>query len=123
MASVTDTAPRPAVADPQIEDILRGEPFGIEHLENHARQLAGRLIPDPRPASSAAFSRRFEENAEILRNARELLAAGIQAGDPQTSETEWLLDNFHIVEEQLREIVDDLPPRCSSIRTVHSTKN
>ncbi len=32
------------------------------------------------------------------------------AGQPITPAAEWLLDNFHIVEQQLRQIEDDLPP-------------
>ncbi|GAA0541340.1 glucoamylase family protein [Rhizomicrobium palustre] len=32
-------------------------------------------------------------------------------GQPATPAAEWLLDNFHLVEEQIREVRDDLPPR------------
>ena len=33
----------------------------------------------------------------------------MNAGEPAGTDTEWLLDNFSIVEEQLREIQEDLP--------------
>ncbi len=33
-----------------------------------------------------------------------------QAGQPVSPAAEWLLDNFHVVDEQTREIVNDLPP-------------
>jgi hypothetical protein len=36
-------------------------------------------------------------------------AAGHQIS-PITPAAEWLLDNFHLVEQQLQQIADDLPP-------------
>ena len=32
------------------------------------------------------------------------------AGQTITPAAEWLLDNFHIIEQQLRQVEDDLPP-------------
>jgi cyclic beta-1,2-glucan synthetase len=38
-----------------------------------------------------------------------LIARAIKDGDAITPAAEWLVDNFHIIDEQLREIKDDLP--------------
>ncbi len=36
--------------------------------------------------------------------------APCHAGRPITPAAEWLLDNYHVIEEQIREIRVDLPP-------------
>jgi cyclic beta-1,2-glucan synthetase len=38
------------------------------------------------------------------------MAAAVAEGSPVTPAAEWLLDNYHVVEEQIREIREDLPP-------------
>ncbi len=38
------------------------------------------------------------------------MADAAQQGQPVTPAAEWLLDNFHLVEQQLRQISEDLPP-------------
>ncbi len=50
------------------------------------------------------------ENAEVLLDAYRTCAAALQAGETITPAAEWLLDNFHLVEEQLQQIREDLPP-------------
>lgn len=92
--------------------VLRGEPYGLEHLEQHARQLGKRFAgATAHRAGAGSFKRRFQENAKILREAHSATCQAVRGGDPMTSAAEWLLDNFHVVEDQLREIVDDLPER------------
>ena len=100
------------VASVHENKVLRGEPFGLDHLEQHAR-LLGQRFGSARVSHrrDREFKRRFEENARILREAHTETCRAIRAGEPMTPEAEWLLDNFHVVEEQLREIVDDLPER------------
>ncbi|HUE73352.1 MAG TPA: glucoamylase family protein [Pirellulaceae bacterium] len=91
--------------------VLRGEAYGAEHLDQHARQLAQSQRVDKSPRKDRRFVARFADNAEFLRSAYEEIAAEIRHGDKVTAEAEWLLDNYYIVEEQLREIRDDLPQR------------
>ncbi|MEX2027709.1 MAG: hypothetical protein WEH44_10410, partial [Pirellulaceae bacterium] len=92
-------------------DILRGEAFGAEHLHQHARQLAQSQRLDKSPRKDRRFVARFGDNADYLRAAYEEIAAAVGQGEALTAEAEWLLDNYYIVEEQLREIRDDLPQR------------
>ena len=53
---------------------------------------------------------RVRENAKVLLDAYRTCAQALQAGETITPAAEWLLDNFHLVEEQLRQIREDLPP-------------
>jgi cyclic beta-1,2-glucan synthetase len=50
------------------------------------------------------------ENGRVLLEYYRATASAIQQGGTITPAAEWLVDNFYIVEEQLREIRDDLPP-------------
>lgn len=89
---------------------LRAEPFGVERLEQHARDLAQALASATvRGGQEPAFFRDFAANARALRDANAIVSTAAQSGEPLTTEAEWLIDNFYIVEEQLREIRDDLP--------------
>lgn len=90
---------------------IRSELFGTERLEHHALSLAeaqpvatGTTIPVQR------LSERVRENAEVLVEAYQTCAEALQSGQPIAPAAEWLLDNFHLVEEQLRQIDEDLPP-------------
>ncbi|MEA2608625.1 MAG: hypothetical protein QOJ75_868, partial [Chloroflexota bacterium] len=49
------------------------------------------------------------DNGRVLLEAYRVLAQAIKDERSITPAAEWLVDNFHIVEEQLREIRDDLP--------------
>src|SRR5262245_14836859 len=108
-ATMTDTAPVDSafpVTLVQSEQILRGEPYGVEHLEVHARGLGKQMCAARAEGGSREFRRRLTECAEFLREARSALANGATQGEDHTGAA-WLLDNFHVVDEQLREIVDD----------------
>ncbi|HET6425413.1 MAG TPA: glucoamylase family protein [Planctomycetaceae bacterium] len=88
---------------------LRGELLGIEHLRAHAAALAEQLTVTPGIPATPRFIQRFLQNSSFLQTAFRDICAGIRKGEPLTPDAEWLLDNFYVVEEQLREIEDDLP--------------
>ncbi|PYN56258.1 MAG: glycosyl transferase, partial [Candidatus Rokuibacteriota bacterium] len=52
---------------------------------------------------------RVDDNGRVLREAYRAIAKAIREDRAITPAAEWLVDNFHIVDEQLREIRDDLP--------------
>ena len=91
--------------------VLRGEPFSAEHLEQHARSLGESLALAPFKTKDREFGARFEDNAAVLRKAYEETSDAVRQGEPLTADAEWLLDNYYVVEEQVREIRDDLPQR------------
>jgi len=57
------------------------------------------------------MSARLSENAKVLLDAYGTIAESTGSGRTLSPAAEWLLDNFHVVEEQIREIKTDLPPR------------
>lgn len=90
---------------------IRADLFGTERLEHHAQSLASAQPISPgRPLRVIPLDRRVRENAEILLKAYRSCAQAVQAGQAISPDAEWLLDNFHLVEQQLRQIHDDLPP-------------
>jgi len=93
------------------EKPLRAEAFSEDHLAEHAREL-GHLLQNVKTGGrDRSFLERFAENAEFLRDSIGVVAAASREGLALRPDAEWLLDNFYIVEEQLREIHDDLPHR------------
>lgn len=89
---------------------IRAELFGVERLEQHAQSLAIAQTVSAHPPSVLSLHRRLDENAEVLLTAYRASAAELAQGRPVVPAAEWLLDNYHLVEEQIREIRDDLPP-------------
>lgn len=89
---------------------LRGELYSLDHLRNHAIGLASSLQINLALPKSQTFHQHVEENGRVLKYVKESIAAAVNAGEPQGPDAEWLLDNYYVVEEQLREITDDLPP-------------
>lgn len=89
---------------------VREELFGIERLEEHAASLAAAQRITATPPSVLPLGSRLDRNAEVLLAAYRSNAAALEHGSPVAPAAEWLLDNYHLVEEQIREIRDDLPP-------------
>ncbi|MBK5356084.1 glycosyl transferase [Pseudomonas sp. TH41] len=84
--------------------------FGIERLEQHAASLAVAQQIAPSPPAVLSLHVRLDDNAAMLLAAYRASAAELESGHSVVPAAEWLLDNYHIVEEQIREIRDDLPP-------------
>ena len=98
------------MALPQLEEPIRAELFSGERLEQHAESLA---IAQRVTTTSQAGRRllpRVLDNGRVLLDAYRAIAKAIREERAITPAAEWLVDNFHIVDEQLREIRDDLPP-------------
>src|SRR5688572_1453205 len=93
----------------ELEPPIRAELFGVERLEQHAESLAvaQRVLSSGR---GRRLSPRVEDNGHVLRESYRVIANAIREERAITPAAEWLVDNFHIVDEQLREIRDDLPP-------------
>ena len=95
---------------PSVEEPIRAELFGIERLEQHAESLATAQHVLGRPGRGRSLLPRVVENGRVLRKGYRDIARAIREERWITPAAEWLVDNFHIVDEQLREIRDDLPP-------------
>ncbi len=89
---------------------IRSEIFGTERLEHHALTLAAAQTVAPwRGPRVQPLTARVEDNARYLLTAYRSCAKTLQSRRPVTPAAEWLLDNFHLVEQQLHQIGEDLP--------------
>ncbi len=87
---------------------IREELFSVERLEHYAQTLAAehRTV---RRKGRARLLPRVEDNNRKLVFAYRTLVESLRSGQSISPAAEWLVDNFHIIEEQLREIREDLP--------------
>ena len=88
---------------------IRGELYSVERLEQFAGILASDHIAVGNPSRFQKLRPRLEDNGQVLIAAYYSLTNTIRAERAVPPAAEWLVDNFHIVEEQLREIHEDLP--------------
>jgi cyclic beta-1,2-glucan synthetase len=88
---------------------VREEIFGVERLEQHAESLAAAQPVTTRPPRVLSLHARLKDNAAVLLAAYRASALELESGRGVVPAEEWLLDNYHLVEAQVREIRDDLP--------------
>ena len=91
------------------EDPIREELFSIERLEQHAESLAAAQRVTAKPVYRKSLSVRLKDNEAFLLDAYGIIANTVHEGQSVTLAAEWLIDNYHIVERQIREVRDDLP--------------
>ncbi len=89
---------------------VRNELFGAERLWQHAHGLAVAQTVAQRPLRVLPLSKRLDQNASVLLAAYRASATELENGNGVEPAAEWLLDNYHVVEEQIRQIRKDLPP-------------
>ena len=94
-----------------VEPPNRSEIFGPERFAQHGRSLGATHHAQIAKRRSAAFFPRLEDNIRTLREAQEYIGAQARTGYQVSPAAEWLLDNFHLIESQLKEIHDGLPRR------------
>src|SRR5881397_1716797 len=92
-----------------LEEPIRAELFGVERLEQHAESLAAAQHVMSESEKGRRLLQRVEDNGRVLREAYRVIAEAVREGRAIAPAAEWLVDNFHVVDEQLREIRDDLP--------------
>jgi len=90
------------------EPPLRSELFSADQMEQHGKTLAGLHQLSPRQAPDQLLSR-LAENEGVLIGVRDLLAEAVKANRRITPAGEWLLDNFYLIEEQIRTARRHLP--------------
>jgi cyclic beta-1,2-glucan synthetase len=91
------------------EEPIRAEIFGIERLEQHAESLAAAQCATDKPSKGRNLLARVDDNARVLVAAYQNIAETVRQKREITPAAEWLLDNFHVVDEQIRDIRDHLP--------------
>ncbi len=92
------------------EQPIREELFSVERLEAHAKSLAVAQSVASRPTRGLPLAARLADNSTVLLSAYGSIVRAIDDGRQITPAGEWLIDNFHLVETQIRQISTDLPP-------------
>src|ERR1041384_325568 len=90
------------------EKPFQAEFFSVERLAQSAQTLASPPTTVTRKGRAQLLPR-LEDNGRILESAYKALVEALRQGRGISPAAEWLVDNYHIVEEQLREIRQDLP--------------
>ncbi len=90
------------------EPPLRSELLSAYQMEQHGKELAGSHKLSPGHASEQLLAR-LAENEGVLFKARNLLAEAVKTNRSITPAGEWLLDNFYLIEEQIRTARRHLP--------------
>ena len=98
-----------AIAVSQLEEPIRSELFSSERLEQHGESLAAAQRVTTIPRKGRPLLPRVLDNGRVLLESYRSTAQAIREERAITPASEWLVDNYHIVDEQLREIHDDLP--------------
>ena len=90
------------------EPPLRSELFSSDQMKQHGKALADshKLGLEGAPEQLLA---RLAENEGVLIGARNLLTAAVKANRRIVPAGEWLLDNFYLIEEQIRTARRHLP--------------
>jgi cyclic beta-1,2-glucan synthetase len=96
---------RKTIAD---EAPLRSELLSASQMEQHGKSLAAThtLSTGHTPEQLLA---RLSDNESVLLNVRELLTEAVKGNRRITPAGEWLLDNFYLIEEQIRTAKRHLP--------------
>ena len=91
-------------------EAIREELFSAERLEAHARSLAAAQPVSRKPGGTLGLARRLSHNGAALLSAYRGISKAVDEGQAITPAGEWLIDNYHLVEKQFREVRSDLPP-------------
>ena len=92
------------------EQPLRAELFSVSQLEQHAQALAGlhTLLPRSCRAVDTLLSR-LADNEVMLRQAHALATEPIEPGSRIPPTSDWFIDNYYFIEEQIRTARRHLP--------------
>jgi cyclic beta-1,2-glucan synthetase len=88
---------------------FRDELLSVERLDERARSLAARFTVGPSRRVARSVFPRFDDNVRVLRDAYRTLAGDVHRGEFVTAAAEWLLDNYHLVASEIRDVRQNLP--------------
>ena len=107
-ASLVDSSTRGAAAGAH-QPVQRSSGRSVSRSTDAASaRRTPRTSPHPAPP---LFFPRLRDNIRVLREAHRYIGEQAKSGYEVSTAAEWLLDNFHLVEAQLREIREGLPRR------------
>jgi cyclic beta-1,2-glucan synthetase len=88
---------------------IRAEVFGPQRMAEHARNLGTTHLAQTASGQRVNFFPRLSGNMAVLREAQDYIALQASTGYDITPAAEWLIDNFHLIESQVKEIHKGLP--------------
>ena len=88
---------------------ISAELFGPERFEQHAYSLAASQRTATDQINVYSFVRRLDDNAAKLLHVYRDICAAVAIGKVVTPAAEWLIDNYHLIKEQIRQTRADLP--------------
>ena len=94
------------------EPPLRAELFSVDHLERHARVLAAEHVLLEKRTTDKLLPR-LAENERVLIDTYDLITKAAENNRRIAPAAEWLLDNFYLIEEQIRSTRRLLPKSYS----------
>ncbi len=102
---------RPEAREDLLAGPIRGELLGAEHLAERAHALASgqRLDRRKRARRRTPLLDRLDSSRRILEDAYARLAAAADGGMDVGPAGEWLLDNYHVVQDHIAEVRESLP--------------
>jgi cyclic beta-1,2-glucan synthetase len=93
----------------ELQPPIRAEIFGQIRFAQHGRSLGLTHRVALGSRRLVTFFPRLQHNIQVLRQAHRYMATQAAAGYDISPAAEWLLDNFHLIESQLKAIHDGLP--------------
>ena len=109
MQSLRDRFVRRTAASWDDSQPVSAEIFGAERARQHARSLASSQEVTRRPPRVFSIIDRLKDNAAALLRSYQEISGAIAEGKNVTPAAEWLIDNYHQVEEQIAQTRADLP--------------
>jgi cyclic beta-1,2-glucan synthetase len=91
------------------EEPIREEIFSSDRLNEYAIYLSKELQTNINTTKCHSFLKRIKENERFLQESYNKITNYFAKGIPLSPGAEWIIDNFHIIQEQIREINEDLP--------------
>ena len=99
----------PAAVSSEVEDPpLRAELFSAEQIAAHGEHLAATHVLSDAPLPDRLLAR-LADNERVLVGVAKQLAVAADADRRYTPAAEWLLDNFYLIEEEVRTARRHLP--------------
>ena len=90
-------------------ETISAELFGKERFSQHAHSLAQTQVVTDDPIRVYSFIDRLDANSATLRRNYEDVLSAVEAGKSVTPAAEWLIDNYHLVEQHVHQTRADLP--------------
>jgi cyclic beta-1,2-glucan synthetase len=97
------------VSPPHTDELIRSDIFSIERLEQHAERLAAADHVTTGLSNGRDLTRRLRDNGRALVDAYRDAEKAVREERAITPADEWLLDNFYVAQQQIRQAHDHLP--------------